>query len=668
MGSLIETAIGGLSLSGIYFLLAAGITIVFGQTRNINFAHGQMMLFAAFITYDLVNNAGWPYIPAAVIAVVIVAVMALIIDSVFLRPITDNPFAAFMVTLGLLLILQQVSVEIWGASGVLMKPVVSGRWVINGVIIPLRSVTVISAAIVMSVALFLLLGKSRLGRAIRASAEDPLAAEHLGIRVRRVASTTFMGGTALGAVAGVLLALVFPLSPFSGGTFIIKGFAVALVGGLGVIHGAAVAAVLLGMSETMGQRYWDPIWVPAITFGLIIGVLVLRPQGLFGRAAAATERVVSFMPSPVPRYKPWTGVFVAAAVTVGLFLPTFVKSFEGQAIANFAVVFAIQAAAIGLYYRLTGELSFAHGAFWALGAYAAGYAHREWEWGFWSSIPLAFGVCFVGGIVVGIPLLRTRGLPFLLAGLALTDFFALVLVNWRSVSGGTSGITVVEPPRSVLGFDFTSGKELYPLFFIVLLFVLGVSWMVERSTFGQRLQAARDNDVLVQSLGLEVKTNKLVAFALSAGLSGIGGVMYLTSNFTVTPALFTGLATFLLPLMVILGGSRSLWGPVAGAYFLQFLPFWLDLGPGRAQLAYGTSLVIVTLALRQGIVPSVVRIINDAPGWFVNTFSKGGGGPGGAAASIPGVGTAGQGPGTSGSVQALGLRSDDAGASGGTEP
>ena len=396
MGAFIETSIGGLSLSGIYFLLAAGITIVFGQTRNINFAHGQMMLFAAFITYDLVNNAGWPYIPAAIIAVLIVAAMALIIDLAFLKPITDNPFAAFMVTLGLLLILQQVSVEIWGASGVLMKPVVSGRWVVNDVIIPLRSVTVISAAIVMSIALFLLLGKSRLGRAIRASAEDPLAAEHLGIRVRRVASTTFMGGTALGAVAGVLLALVLPVTPFSGGTFIIKGFAVALVGGLGVIHGAALAAVLLGMSETMGQRYWDPIWVPAITFGLIIGVLVLRPQGLFGRAAAATERVVSYMPSPVPKYKPWTGVLVTTAVTAGLFLPTFVKSFEGQAIANFAVVFAIQAAAIGLYYRLTGELSFAHGAFWALGAYSAGYAHREWEWGFWSSIPLAFGCLFCG--------------------------------------------------------------------------------------------------------------------------------------------------------------------------------------------------------------------------------------------------------------------------------
>lgn len=665
MGAFIETSIGGLSLSGIYFLLAVGITIVFGQTRNINFAHGQMMLFAAFITYDLVNNAGWSYIPSAIVAVLCVSVMALIIDLVFLKPITDNPFAAFMVTLGLLLILQQVSVEIWGGAGVLMKPVVSGRWEISGVIIPRKSVTVISAAIVMTIGLFLLLGKSRLGRAIRASAEDPLAAEHLGIRVRRVASTTFMGGTALGAVAGVLLALVFPVSPFDGGKFIIKGFAVALVGGLGVIQGSAVAAVLLGMSETMGQRYWDPIWVPAITFALIIGVLVLRPQGLFGRAMAATERVVSFMPSPVPKYKPWTGVIVAAAVTIGLFLPTFVKSFEGQAIANFAVVFAIQAAAIGLYYRLTGELSFAHGAFWALGAYSAGYAHREWEWGFWTSIPLAFAVCFVGAIIVGLPLLRTRGLPFLLAGLALTDFFALVLVNWRSVSGGTSGITVVEAPRSVFGLEFTNGKELYPLFFVVLLFVLAVSWLVERSAFGKRLRAARDNDVLVQSLGLEVKANKLVAFALSAGLSGIGGVMYLTSNFTVTPALFTGLATFLLPLMVILGGSRSIWGPVAGAYFLQFLPFWLDLGPGRTQIAYGASLVVVTLALRQGLVSSLVRIINDVPGWLASAMTKGGSASGSVTADAPGLDANGDGAGSSGPAQASRAGPNETGSVGG---
>jgi branched-chain amino acid transport system permease protein len=618
----VETSIGGMSLSGIYFLLAAGVTIVFGQTRNINFAHGQMMLFSAFITFDLVNNHDWNYLAAAAVAIVCVAVMAFIVDSVFLRPIDGNPFAAFMVTLGLLLILQQASVEIWGAASSQLRPIVQGSWMVNDVIIPKKSVTVIAAAAATTLAMFALLRRSRFGRAIRASAEDPLAAEHVGVRVRRVASATFMGGTALGAFAGALLALVFPISPFDGGKFIIKGFAVALVGGLGSVPGAAVAAGLLGMSETLGQAYWEPQWVPAITFVLIIGVLVIRPAGLFGRAAAATERVVSFMPPRVPRHRPWTGAATTAALGLGLLLPVFVQSFQGQTIANYAVVFGIQAAAIGLFYRLTGELSFAHGAFWALSAYVGGFISREWGWGFWTALPLAFIFTAVAALVIGIPLLRTRGLPFLLVGLAVTDFFALVLVNQRSITGGTSGITVVSKPASVLGFDFNSLRELYQLFFVILLIVLLVSWLVERSSFGRRLQAARDNEVLVRSLGLRVKTNKLLAFSLSAGLSGISGVTYLYQNFTVTPALFTGLATVFFPLMVILGGSRSVLGPPVGAFVLGFIPFWFDLGPGRTQFAYGAVLVLVMLLLRQGVVPSMVHLLNRGPLWILGFASQ----------------------------------------------
>ena len=613
MSLFIETAIGGLTLSGLYFLIAVGVTIVFGQTRNINFAHGQFLVFAALLTWEFVNNRGYPYVLAVALAVAIVAAMAFVLDALLLRRLGDNAFAAFLVTLGVLLLLQQGSVEIWGPSSQQLRPVVIGRWVIGGVFIPRADVVIVIVAAVLTVGLFALLQRSRFGRSVRASAEDPLAASHLGVPVRRVASATFVGGTALAALAGGLMALIFPISPFDGGFFIIKGFAVALVAGLGSVPGAGLAALVLGMSETMGQAYWRTEWVPAISFALIIGVLVLRPSGFFGRKAAATEMAGGFVPPPVPRYRPWTVAVFGALLGFGIFLPVVVESFQGRTIAGFAALFAIQASAVGLFYRLTGELSFVHGAFWGVGAYVGAYASREWDWGFWTVLPAAVLAAMVVAFVAGAVILRTTGLQFLLVGFVATDVLALLLVNWRSVTGGTSGITVIDPPGSVFGFSFFDPRELYQLFFALLLLALLVVWWVQRTSFAKRLVAARDNVVLARSLGQTVRLNKLLAFTLTAGLSGVSGVAYLYQNFSVAPSLFTGLATVAFPLMVILGGSRSLLGPVAGAFVLGYLPFWFDLGPGTTQLAYGVALVIVMLLVPQGVVPTIVRLLNVVP-------------------------------------------------------
>ena len=261
----VETAVGGLTLSGLYFLIAVGVTIVFGQTRNINFAHGQFLVVAALLTWDFVNNRDFPYLLAVVLAVVIVAAMAFVLDAVLLRRLGDNAFASFLVTLGVLLVMQQGAVEIWGASSQQLRPIVTGRWVIRNVFVPRADVVIVAVAVILTIGLFALLHKSRFGRSVRASAEDPLAASHLGVPVRRVAGATFVGGTALAALAGGLMALIFPISPFDGGFFIIKGFAVALVAGLGSVPGAGVTALILGMSETMGQAYWRTEWVPAIS-------------------------------------------------------------------------------------------------------------------------------------------------------------------------------------------------------------------------------------------------------------------------------------------------------------------------------------------------------------------------------------------------------------------
>ena len=269
-----------LMISGVYALVALGITVIFGLTGIVKFSIGELLTLGAFLAFFLWDNS-LAYVLAVPLAVLAVGGAALIMERAAFRFTMQQPINGFIVSLGLILVLQNLVIEFWGTEARSIQPPFDGVWDVGGVRMPFQSWFVIWVAVGIIAALFVALRYTKFGRAIRACAEDREAAALMGIPVDRIITGTFVLGGMLAAVAGALLASIFTIDPYVGAQFLLKGFAVALVGGLGNVEGAVIAALLVGTIETMGAGYFAAEWRDGYTFALLILILLVRPRGLF---------------------------------------------------------------------------------------------------------------------------------------------------------------------------------------------------------------------------------------------------------------------------------------------------------------------------------------------------------------------------------------------------
>lgn len=281
METLLQQIVNGLALASVYSLLAVGITLIFGLTRIVNFAHGEFLVIGGLVAYTCMTLAV-PYSLVLLVAAVAMGIAGYFTERFLFRPIVNEPIRGFIVSLGLIIALQHAALKIWGdeqhAVDAPLQQVLSfGEVRISA----MRILVTIATCVVLSVFL-VALKRSRWGKALRAVAVDRETAATVGIPVTSYVAAVFIVGTALAGLGGALLISLFPMSPFSGGSFTIKGFAVAIVGGLGSVSGAVIAAILLGMIEAIASGYISPAWANAYAFAAMIFVLLVRPSGLRG--------------------------------------------------------------------------------------------------------------------------------------------------------------------------------------------------------------------------------------------------------------------------------------------------------------------------------------------------------------------------------------------------
>ncbi len=281
METLPQQLVNGLALASVYALLAVGVTLVFGLTGIVNFAHGEFLIFGALIASSLIG-AGLPFPVACLAALVGAGVIGLAVERMLFRPIAAEPIRGFIISLGLIIAMQHIAVKIWGGEQRAIDAPLQRVLALGEVRISTMRIAVTIATVVVLTAFYLLLERSRWGRALRAVAVDRETAATMGVPVLRYVAATFVVGAALAGFGGALLLSLFPMSPFSGGSYTIKGFAVAIIGGLGSVSGALIAAVLLGMIEAIASGYISPVWSNAYAFGAMIIVLLFRPRGLHG--------------------------------------------------------------------------------------------------------------------------------------------------------------------------------------------------------------------------------------------------------------------------------------------------------------------------------------------------------------------------------------------------
>lgn len=292
--SFLSYLINGISLGSVYAIIALGYTMVYGIARMLNFAHGDIIMVGGFTVFTIVTTMGGSPVVGILASVVMCTVLGVTIERVAYRPLRDaSPLAVLITAIGVSYLLQNVALLIFGSNARQFTSVITvpalklagGKLSISSVTI----VTILSCIVIMA-ALMVFINKTKMGQAMLAVSEDRGAATLMGINVNRTISVTFAIGSALAAVAGVLLCSAYPsLSPYTGSMPGIKAFVAAVFGGIGSIPGAFIGGILLGIIENLAKAYISSQLSDAIVFSVLIIVLLVRPTGILGKKM--TEKV-----------------------------------------------------------------------------------------------------------------------------------------------------------------------------------------------------------------------------------------------------------------------------------------------------------------------------------------------------------------------------------------
>ena len=280
--------ISGISLGSVYAIIALGYTMVYGIAKMLNFAHGDVIMVGAYISFCTTSYLGLSPLVSVLLAIVVCTVLGIVIESLAYKPLRQAPALAVLITaIGVSYFLQNAALLIWGSSSKTFSSVV-GDWSIKlfNDQLTITGVTIVTvlACVVIMVALTLFTTKTKLGTAMRAVSEDKGAAQLMGISVNSTISLTFAIGSGLAAIAGVLLCSAYPmLMPTTGSMPGIKAFTAAVFGGIGSIPGAMIGGILLGIIEIFAKAYISTQLSDAVVFAVLIVVLLVKPDGLLGK-------------------------------------------------------------------------------------------------------------------------------------------------------------------------------------------------------------------------------------------------------------------------------------------------------------------------------------------------------------------------------------------------
>ena len=287
--SFISYLINGISLGSVYAIIALGYTMVYGIAKMLNFAHGDVIMIGGYVVLTIVSTMGMPPAVGIVAAVIVCTLLGIVIERVAYKPLRNatSSLAVLITAIGVSYLLQNLALLIFGADTKSFTSVVSvpalkladGALIISG-----ETIVTILACVVIMIGLTLFIKKSKAGQAMLAVSEDKGAAQLMGINVNGTIALTFAIGSALAAIASVLLCSAYPsLTPYTGAMPGIKAFVAAVFGGIGSIPGALIGGILLGVIEILGKAYISSQMADAIVFGVLIIVLLVKPTGILGK-------------------------------------------------------------------------------------------------------------------------------------------------------------------------------------------------------------------------------------------------------------------------------------------------------------------------------------------------------------------------------------------------
>ncbi|MEQ1648155.1 MAG: branched-chain amino acid ABC transporter permease [Hyphomicrobiaceae bacterium] len=280
----IQQVSGGIALGCIYGLIALGTVLIYKTTEVVNFAQGDLMMLGGFLGYTFIAILGFNYWTGFLLAVLAMGVVGVFLERFVVRPILGYPqFAIVMATIGLGYLLRSIAGMIWGTDDLKIEtPFSAGALNLGGVVIAHDKLSIVFATIILCIILYYFFNKTRVGTAMRATSENMLAAYYMGIPVKRIVSLVWAISAMVAAIAGILLAPITFVHSNVGLALGLKAFPAAVLGGFGSIPGALIGGIIIGIIETLAGFYLATGWKDVAAYIVLLAVLLLKPEGLFG--------------------------------------------------------------------------------------------------------------------------------------------------------------------------------------------------------------------------------------------------------------------------------------------------------------------------------------------------------------------------------------------------
>jgi branched-chain amino acid transport system permease protein len=606
MDTLLVQALSGLASASSLFLVASGLTVIFGVTRVVNFAHGSLFMLGAYAGWTILSHL--PRDPAwfacgTILTGLALAIIGAAIEATLLRRIYKAPeLLQLLATFGVVLVVQDLTLMIWGPNDLtLPRP----RWLrafvdIAGQRVPFYDLLMIAIGPIVLAALWLLFTRTRWGTLVRAATQDREMVAALGVDQRLLFTLVFALGAGLAGLGGALSLPDGSANLQLDLSIITDAFVVVVVGGLGSLPGAYLASLLIALLQAFGILLL-PQATLVLTFVIMAIVLVLRPNGLLGRPLATTRSeaaTLTLIHPAVPALRWLAAAILILAILAPLLAGPFLLSVLTEML--IAMLFA---ASLHAMMGPGGMASFGHAAFFGLGAYAAAFAVKALTLPMSAALALtpiaaALAAALFGGFVV-----RLSGVYLAMLTLAFAQIVWAVMFQAVSVTGGDNGILGVWPA------PWAATPQIF--YWLTLAICTVGTLMLRRilyAPFGYALRATRDSPLRAESIGLNHAAIRLTAMILSGAAAGLAGGLTAFSKGSVFPTYISIGRSVDALLMVLLGGVQSMAGPIVGALVYTGLFDVLLRATGLWRLVLGLSIIALVLLFPQGIAGTTHRL------------------------------------------------------------
>ncbi len=617
LDALLFQAINGLASAAGLFFVGAGLSLIFGVTRIINIAHGSFYMLGLFLAYTFATYVGgvlgfWGGIVAAAL---IVAALGALIEMVLLRRIYHVPeLFQLLATFALVLVINDVAQWIWGPENLLgpRAPGLRGSVEILGRRFPTYDLFLIACGPVVLLLLHLMLAKTRFGRLIRAATQDREMVGALGVNQAMLFTVVFTLGSLLAGLGGALQVAREPADLSLDLIVIGEAFVVVVVGGMGSIPGAFLAAIIIaeakalctgiGVVHVAGMTMNFSKLTLVAEFLVMAVVLIARPYGLLGRPQGAVRNPADIEEPIAPA--DWPLKLIGAVVLIGLLLVPFADKTSPYALVLgidilIAVLFA---ASLHFIIGPGGMHSFGHAAYFGLGAYGVALAVKFVAAPMALALLAALLLATAGAMLFGWFAVRLAGVYLAMLTLAFAQIVWSIVYQWEDLTGGSNGILGIWPQA-----PFNSRPAFYLL---TLAFVVAGVLLLRRflfAPFGFAMRAGRDSPLRAEVIGINVKRVHWIGFTIAGAFCGIAGGLFAYAKGTISPEVVSVSRSIDGMVMVLLGGIQTLTGPIIGASVYTYLqdallrqtPFWRGL--------LGLVILLLVLVFPGGIVGALAK-------------------------------------------------------------